>query len=86
MLQVHDVGRGGDPERAGTALPEDGRRGRNAAPADIMNLQHTDPGLAARWRRCMREAFERCLAAGFRVQGFHLHRDGGGAFYLLARE
>ena len=77
----------GDPDgEAHTDPPAAASRARIATPLDIGSIQKNDPVAASRWRALMREAFERCLAAGFRVQGFKLDRATNRAFYLLVRD
>ncbi|MGH7637837.1 MAG: hypothetical protein ACREOK_09295 [Gemmatimonadaceae bacterium] len=77
----------GDPDAEGrTEPPAAAARARIAAPLDITSIQKNDPAAAARWRTLTREAFERCLAAGFRVQGFTLDRAKDRGHYLLARD
>ena len=77
----------GDPDgEAHTNPPAAASRARIATPLDIGSIQRNDPVAASRWRALTREAFERCLAAGFRVQGFKLDRATKRAFYLLVRD
>lgn len=77
----------GDPDAEGnTEPPAAASRARIAAPSDIGSIQTSDPAAAARWRMLTREAFEHCLAAGFRVQGFRLDRTKDRGYYLLARD
>lgn len=75
----------GDPESVDSGTASVGERARIAAPADIVVLQRSAPAAAARWRASTRDAFDRCFAAGLRVQGFQTDRSHRG-FYLLARD
>lgn len=76
-----------DADREGhTDPPAAASRARIAVPVDIASIQKKDPGAATRWRTLTREAFERCLGAGFRVQGFTLDRGKNRGFYLLTRD
>ena len=77
----------GDPDAGSRTEPPGGAaRVRIAAPGDIVALQRSDATAASRWRAVTRDAFERCLAAGFRVHGFQADRARSRGYYLLARD
>ncbi|MDR3082661.1 MAG: chorismate synthase [Streptomyces sp.] len=58
----------------------DGRRMWCRVPGDIVALRATDPALALRWRRAVRDVFAQAFAEGFRATG--MSRDG---WYTLTR-
>jgi predicted GNAT superfamily acetyltransferase len=72
------------PEPSGT-MP-DARYLRIEVPADIQQVKGDDPEAARRWRLRTRQAFQRCLARGYRVVGFRRGPGSELGSYLLARE
>ena len=55
-------------------------------PPDLAAVRTRDPGSTRRWREATREAFQRALAAGYRVEDFAVVSRAGvrRAFYLLS--
>jgi chorismate synthase len=77
----------GDADRPVPQLAIEGMtRARIAVPADLPDLQRTDPAHAAAWRASTRRAFETALAGGFRVAGFYGDPGSARGFYLLERD
>jgi predicted GNAT superfamily acetyltransferase len=70
-------GGGGEPVVADVG----GRTVVCATPADIVAMRRTDPGLALRWRRALRETLGRYMSDGYSVSGFT--RSG---LYVLDRD
>jgi predicted GNAT superfamily acetyltransferase len=68
-----------DPPDTGLDAP----RLRLFVPAEIQRLKAEEPALGAEWRRHTRAAFERYIAAGYRVE--ELVRAGATSAYVLAR-
>jgi len=54
-------------------------------PRDVLRIARDHPDEALAWRHSTRDAFQACLASGYRVTGFDLGQNGGRGSYLLTR-
>jgi chorismate synthase len=54
-------------------------------PANIAELQMSDPAAAASWRERTRRAFQQAQVKGYSVQGFSIQRQATHGHYVLAR-
>jgi predicted GNAT superfamily acetyltransferase len=86
-LIATSAGPGGRHEVEGVESSPAASRVLLEIPGDIKALRRSDPALAERWRRGVRQAFKAAFAVGYRADGFV--RDGTGparrCYYVLRR-